>query len=95
MLTHVKTVERSRLYISVPRVNIFDLIISLIFKIKIFYYVTNIQEPYIKYIWFNELKMFYFIFFIAREYLLKIYYTLKVLFTGINEPEELVLEISG
>jgi len=39
--------------------------------------------------------MFYFIFFIAREYLLKIYYTLKVLFTGINEPEVLVLEISG
>jgi len=39
--------------------------------------------------------MFYLFFFIAREYLLKIYYTLKVLYTGKNVPEEPVLEISG
>lgn len=38
--------------------------------------------------------MFYLIFFIAREYLLKMYNTLKVFFTGENVPEESELDIS-
>jgi len=39
--------------------------------------------------------MLYLFFVIARDYLLKIYYTLKVFYTGTVVPEEPVLEISG
>lgn len=38
--------------------------------------------------------MFYLIFFIAREYLLKMYNTLKVFFTGENVSEESELDNS-
>lgn len=39
--------------------------------------------------------MFYLIYFFAREYLLKIYYFLKVFYLGKNVPEDIKLEISG
>lgn len=38
--------------------------------------------------------MFYFIFFVACEYLLKMYNTLKVFFTGENVSEDSELDIS-
>lgn len=64
---------------------------KLVFGKKFLTIVNKNIDGYIlnKLLNFQCIKMFYLIFIIARDYLLKIYNTVKVLFTGKNEEPEL------